>query len=115
MALLSPEIIHLAIIGVLPEHISLETLKIGIPADWKEQKKFLGIERCSFDCRGDMYLIGHLLVFKCLHTHCFDSTERFEPIIQSVNKRRYLGSSQWENLKYRQHTDPIKSDLRFSD
>ena len=42
--LLSPEIIHLAIIGALPEHISLATLRVGLPADWEEQKKFLGIE-----------------------------------------------------------------------
>ena len=44
LALLSPEIIHLAIIGALPEHISLATLKVGLPADWEEQKKFLQIE-----------------------------------------------------------------------
>ena len=44
LALLSPEIIHLAIIGALPEHISLATLKVGLPADWEEQKKVLRIE-----------------------------------------------------------------------
>ena len=44
LALLSPEIIHLAIIGALPEHISLATLKVGLPADWEEQKKVLQIE-----------------------------------------------------------------------
>lgn len=44
LALLSPEIIHLAIIGALPEHISLATLKVGLPADWEEQKMFLQIE-----------------------------------------------------------------------
>ena len=44
LALLSPEIIHLAIIGALPDHVSLATLKVGLPADWEEQKKFLGIE-----------------------------------------------------------------------
>ena len=44
LALLSPEIIHLAIIGALPEHISMATLRVGLPADWEEQKKFLGIE-----------------------------------------------------------------------
>ena len=44
LALLSPEIIHLAIIGALPEHISLATLRVGLPADWEEQKKVLGIE-----------------------------------------------------------------------
>ena len=44
LALLCPEIIHLAIIGALPEHISLATLKVGLPADWEEQKKFLRIE-----------------------------------------------------------------------
>ncbi len=44
LALLSPEIIHLAIIGALPGHISLATLKVGLPADWEEQKKVLQIE-----------------------------------------------------------------------
>ena len=44
LALLSPEIIHLAIIGAQPEHISLATLKVGLPADWEEQKKVLQIE-----------------------------------------------------------------------
>ena len=44
LALLSPEIIHLAIIGALPDHISLATLRVGLPADWEEQKKVLGIE-----------------------------------------------------------------------
>ena len=44
LTLLSPEIIHLAIIGALPEHVSLAILKVGLPADWEEQKKFLGIE-----------------------------------------------------------------------
>ena len=43
-ALLSPEIIHLAIIGALPDHISLATLRVGLPADWEEQKNVLGIE-----------------------------------------------------------------------
>ena len=44
LALLSPEIIHLAIIGALPDHISLATLRVGLPADWEEQKKVFGIE-----------------------------------------------------------------------
>ena len=44
LALLSPEIIHLAIIGALPDHITLKSLKAGLPADWEEQKKFLRIE-----------------------------------------------------------------------
>ena len=44
LALLSPEIIHLAIIGALPDHITLKSLKTGLPADWEEQKKFLRIE-----------------------------------------------------------------------
>ena len=44
LALLSPEIIHLAIIGALPSHITLKSLKAGLPADWEEQKKFLRIE-----------------------------------------------------------------------
>ena len=43
LALLSPEIIHLAIIGALPDHISLAALKVGLPTDWEEQKKFLRI------------------------------------------------------------------------
>ena len=41
LARLSPEIIHLAIIGALPSHITLNFLKSGLPADWEEQKKFL--------------------------------------------------------------------------
>ena len=44
LARLSPEIIHLAIIGALPSHITLNFLKSGLPADWEEQKKFLRIE-----------------------------------------------------------------------
>ena len=44
LAQLSPEIINLALIGALPEHITLQSLKTGIPADWEEQKKFLRIE-----------------------------------------------------------------------
>ena len=44
LARLSPEIIHLAIIGALPNHITLNFLKSGLPADWEEQKKFLRIE-----------------------------------------------------------------------
>ena len=44
LAQLSPEIIHLAVIGALPEHITLKSLKTGLPADWEEQKKFLLIE-----------------------------------------------------------------------
>ena len=44
LALLSPEIIHLAIIGALPDHITLKSLKTGLPADWEEQKNFLRIE-----------------------------------------------------------------------
>ena len=44
LAQLSPEIIHLAVIGALPEHITLKSLKTGLPADWEEQKKFLRIE-----------------------------------------------------------------------
>ena len=44
LALLSPEIIHQAIIGAIPEHISLATLKVRLPVDWEEQKKVLGIE-----------------------------------------------------------------------
>ena len=44
LAFLSPEIIHLAIIGALPDHITLKSLKTGLPADWEAQKKFLQIE-----------------------------------------------------------------------
>ena len=44
LAQLSPEIIHQALIGALPEHITLKSLKTGLPADWEEQKKFLRIE-----------------------------------------------------------------------
>ena len=44
LAQLSPEIIHLALIGALLEHITLKSLKTGLPADWEEQKKFLRIE-----------------------------------------------------------------------
>ena len=33
-----------ALIGALPEHITLKSLKTGLPADWEEQKKFLQIE-----------------------------------------------------------------------
>ena len=44
LAQLSPAIIHLALIGALPEHITLKSLKTGLPADWDEQKKFLRIE-----------------------------------------------------------------------
>lgn len=44
LALLSQEIIHLAIIGALPVHVSLATLRVGLPADWEDQKKFLRME-----------------------------------------------------------------------
>ena len=44
LAQLSPEIIHLAIIGALPDHVTLKTFKAGLPANWEEQKKFLRIE-----------------------------------------------------------------------
>ena len=44
MALLSPEIIHLAMIGALPEHILLATLRVWLPVDWEERKKVLQIE-----------------------------------------------------------------------
>ncbi len=44
LALLSPEIVHLAIIGALPDHVTLKTFKAGLPANWEEQKKFLRIE-----------------------------------------------------------------------
>lgn len=43
LALLSPEIIHMAIAGTLPPHISFKTFKAGLPADWTEQKRFLGL------------------------------------------------------------------------
>ncbi len=44
LALISPEIVHLAIIGALPDHVTLKTFKAGLPANWEEQKKFLRIE-----------------------------------------------------------------------
>ena len=44
LALLSPEIIHLAIIGALPDHVTLKSLKAGLPVDWEAQKKCLKIE-----------------------------------------------------------------------
>ena len=44
LALLSPEIIHMAIIGTLPKEITLKTFRNGLPPDWEEQKKMLGIE-----------------------------------------------------------------------
>lgn len=44
LALLSPEIVHLAIIGALPDHVTLKMFKAGLPANWEEQKKFLRIE-----------------------------------------------------------------------
>ena len=43
LALLSPEIIHMAIIGTLPKEITLKTFRNGLPPDWEEQKKMLGI------------------------------------------------------------------------
>ena len=43
LALLSPEIIHMAIVGTLPSHISFKNFKAGLPADWTEQKRFLGL------------------------------------------------------------------------
>ena len=43
LALLSPEIIHMAIVGTLPPHISFKNFKAGLPADWTEQKRFLGL------------------------------------------------------------------------
>ena len=43
LALISPEIIHMAIVGTLPPHISFKTFKAGLPADWTEQKRFLGL------------------------------------------------------------------------
>ena len=44
LALLSPEIIHLVIIGALPNHITLQIVNRSFPADWEEQKKFFGIK-----------------------------------------------------------------------
>lgn len=44
LALLSPEIIHLIIIGALPNHITLRIVNRSFPADWEEQKKFFGIK-----------------------------------------------------------------------
>lgn len=43
LAMLSPEIVHMAISGTLPPHISFKNFKAGLPADWTEQKRFLGL------------------------------------------------------------------------
>ena len=43
LALLSPEIILMAIAGTLPPHIPFKNFKAGLPADWTEQKRFLGL------------------------------------------------------------------------
>lgn len=43
LAMLSPEIVHMAIAGTLPPHISFKNFKAGLPADWTEQKRFLGL------------------------------------------------------------------------
>ena len=42
LALLSPEIIHMAIIGTLPKEITVNAPQRSSP-DWEEQKKMLGI------------------------------------------------------------------------
>ncbi len=44
LALLSPEIIHMAIMGTLPANVTLKSFRNGLPADWEEQKRFLGIQ-----------------------------------------------------------------------
>ena len=44
MAILDRDQIRDKIIGALPDHVSLAALKVGLPADWEEQKKFLRIE-----------------------------------------------------------------------
>ena len=43
LTMLSPEIVHMAIAGTLPPHISFKNFKAGLPADWTEQKRFLGL------------------------------------------------------------------------
>ena len=43
LAMLSPVIVHMAIAGTLPPHISFKNFKAGLPADWTEQKRFLGL------------------------------------------------------------------------
>ncbi len=43
LAMLSPEIVHMAIAGTLPPQISFKNFKAGLPADWTEQKRFLGL------------------------------------------------------------------------
>lgn len=35
LALLSPEIIHIALVGTLPTDIMLKNAKAGLPADWE--------------------------------------------------------------------------------
>ena len=43
LAMISPEIVHMAIAGTLPPHLSFKNFKAGLPADWTEQKRFLGL------------------------------------------------------------------------
>lgn len=43
LALLCPEIIHMALCGTLLENVTLKSFKAGFPADWEAQKKVLGI------------------------------------------------------------------------
>ena len=44
LTLLSPEIVHAALEGTLPDRFSIVTLKQAIPSFWPEQKQMLGIE-----------------------------------------------------------------------
>lgn len=44
LALLSPGIVHLAIMGRMPDKVTYKSFRKGMPADWDEQKKMLGIE-----------------------------------------------------------------------
>ena len=44
LKLLSPEIVHAALSGNLPDGFRVDCLKQAIPVLWSEQKKFLGIE-----------------------------------------------------------------------
>ena len=44
LTLLSPEIVHAALTGNLPDGFSVDCLKQALPVLWSEQKKFLGIK-----------------------------------------------------------------------
>ena len=43
LTLLSPEIVHAALAGTLPDRFSVTMLKQAIPVSWSEQKQMFGI------------------------------------------------------------------------